>query len=165
MNKELSESTRRRLDIQGFTDIGDDVLAEVGPWLRLTTGLCALGFLLGTIFASPAILWSLAPIAVLGVIFPVHPFDLIYNFGIRHITNTRPLPKRGAPNRFACGLGAVGLIITGLLFYTGMTTDGYINGGLIFMVGLLVSTTDICIPSIIYRSMFGFPPKKNKDEL
>lgn len=46
MNKVLSESTRRRLDIQGFTDVGDDVLAEVGPWLRLTTGLCALGFLL-----------------------------------------------------------------------------------------------------------------------
>ena len=164
MDKVLSESTRRRLDIQGFTDVGDDVLAEVGPWLRLTTGLCALGFLLGTVFASPIILWSLAPIAALGVIFPVHPFDLIYNYGIRHITNTRKLPKRGAPNRFACGLGAVGLIITGWLFYTGMTTEGYINGGFIFMVGLLVSTTDICIPSIIYRSMFGFPPKKNKDE-
>jgi hypothetical protein len=163
MNKELSESTRRRLDIQGFTDVGDDVLAEVGTWLRFATGLCALGILLGTIFASPAILWSFAPIAALGAIFPVHPFDLIYNYGIRHITKTRPLPKRGAPNRFACGLAAVGLIVTGLLFQTGMTTEGYVNGGLLFMVGLLVSTTDFCIPSFIYRSIFGFPPIKNKN--
>jgi hypothetical protein len=36
---------------------------------------------------------------------------------------------------------------------------GYVLGGLLTLVGLLVSTTDICIPSLIYRSIFGFPPK------
>ena len=127
MNKVSPKSTRRRLDIQGFTDVGDDVLTEVGPWLRLAPGLCALWILLGTIFASSTIIWSLVPIAVLGVIFPVHPFDLIYNFGIRHLTNTRKLPKRCAPNRFACGLASVGLIVTALLFQAGLTTEGYVN--------------------------------------
>ena len=158
MHKILSQSTRRRLDIQGFTDVSDDVLTEVGPWLRLAPGLCVLWILSGTIAASPIILWSLVPIAAAGAIFPVHPFDLIYNFGIRHITKTRKLPKRCAPNRFGCFLAAVGLIVTALLFQAGLTTAGYVNGGLISMLGLLVTTTNICIASVIYRSIFGFPP-------
>jgi hypothetical protein len=29
---------------------------------------------------------------------------------------------------------------------------------------LLVSTTDICIPSLIYRTLFGFPPKSGSDK-
>ncbi|NIW45136.1 MAG: DUF4395 family protein [Gammaproteobacteria bacterium] len=162
MNKVISTSTRRRLDIQGFTDVGDDVLAEVGPWLRLAFGLCTLLALLGTALASAKILWSLVPIAALGAIFPVHPFDLIYNFGIRRITNTRTLPKRAAPNRFACGLGAVWLLATGFLFQSGLTIAGYVLGGMLCVVGLLVSTIDFCIPSLIYRSIFGFPPITKK---
>ncbi len=59
MNNVVSRLRRRRLDIQGFTDVGDNVLAEVGSWLRLATGLCALWILIGTILASPTILWSL----------------------------------------------------------------------------------------------------------
>ena len=31
--------------------------------------------------------------------------------------------------------------------------------GALVAVGLLVSTTDICIPSLVYRSVFGFPPR------
>jgi len=36
---------------------------------------------------------------------------------------------------------------------------GYVLGGMLTLVGLLASTTDICIASLIYRSIFGFPPK------
>jgi hypothetical protein len=35
----------------------------------------------------------------------------------------------------------------------------YLLGGTLTLVGLLVSTTDICVPSLIYRSIFGFPQK------
>lgn len=164
MNKILSSSKRRRLDIQGFTHVEDHVLSEIGPWLRLAFGMCTLLVFFGIALASPTILWLLVPIAALGAIFPVHPFDLIYNLGIRHITNTRTLPKRGAPTRFACGLGSVWLVATGLLFQIGLTTAGYIVGGMLCVVGLLVSTIDFCIPSLIYRSIFGFPPIKKKAE-
>ncbi len=36
---------------------------------------------------------------------------------------------------------------------------GYLLGGALTAVGLLVSTTDICIPSLIYRTIFGFHPR------
>jgi len=156
----ISPVTRRRLDIQGFTDVDEDLLDQTVSWLRFAFALCTILAALGTVIASPIFLYVLAPIAALAAISPVHPFDLIYNYGIRYLTKTPQLPKRGAPSRFACGLGSVWLIVTALMFQSGNLTIGYILGGSLTFVALLVSTTDFCIPSIIYRSIFGFPPKR-----
>lgn len=119
---------------------------------------------MGTILASPIVLWSLVPIAALAAAFPVHPFDLLYNHGLRHLSGTRMLPQRGAPNRFACGVGALWLLVTGGAFHTGHASVGYALGGALTLVGLLVSTTDICIASLIYRSIFGFPPRSSRSD-
>jgi Domain of unknown function (DUF4395) len=159
----LSPTTRHRLEIQGFDGVEERTLAETAPWLRLSFALCTVLAAAGTLLASPVFLWSLAPIAALAAAFPVHPFDLPYNYGLRYLTGTGPLPKRGAPNRFACGLGVVWLIVTGWAFHAGAMVTGYALGGMLTLVGLLVSTTDICIPSLIYRSIFGFPPKSRDD--
>ncbi len=160
MQRILSSSTRRRLDIQGFERYADADLAPVAPWLRLAFALCALIAGIGTVFASPLLLLVLVPIAALAAILPVHPFDLIYNHGLRRLTGTGPLPRRGAPSRFACGLGAVWLVATAWLFASGYLTAGYVLGGVLTAVAALVSTTDICVPSLVFRSVFGFPPRR-----
>jgi hypothetical protein len=108
----------------------------------------------GTVLASPTVLWILMPIAALAALFPVHPFDLIYNHGIRYLRDTGPLPKRRAQSRFACGVGAVWLVATALAFQSGALITGYVLGGALTGVALLVSTTDICIPSMIYNALF-----------
>ncbi len=159
--KTISVVTRRRLDIQGFTDVDENLLIQTAGWLRFAFALCTVLAGTGTALALPTLLFILVPIAALGAIFPVHPLDLIYNYGIRHITKTPQLPKRGAPNRFACGLGSVWLIVTALMFQYGYYMVGYILGAALTFVGLLVSTINFCIPSIIFRSIFGFPPKRN----
>ncbi len=139
--KTISTVTRRRLDLQGFTDVNENLLNQTASWLRLAFALCTLLAGLGTILASYTILYILVPIAALGAIFNTHPFDLIYNYGIRYITGTPALPKRGAPGRFACGLGSVWLIVTALMFQMGNNTIGYIIlGASLTIVGLLVST-------------------------
>jgi hypothetical protein len=56
------------------------------------------------------------------------------------------------------------LIVTGWAFQSGAMVTGYILGGLLTFVGLLVSTVDFCIPSLIYRIIFGFPPKSGNQE-
>jgi len=112
MSSALTNTTCRRLDIQGFERVDERALAQVAPWLRLAFALCAVMAGVGTAMASPMILLLLVPIASLAALFPVHPFDLIYNYGIRFVTGTSPLPRRGAPSRFACGLGAVWLVAT-----------------------------------------------------
>jgi uncharacterized protein DUF4395 len=157
MRQTLTSRTRRLLDIQGFDAVDVQELAPVAPWLRLAFGLCALLAGAGTLLASPTILLVLALIATLAATSPVHPFDLIYNFGIRHITGTGPLPRRGVPTRFGCGMGAVLVLVTAWAFSAGHQVAGYALGGALTFVVLLVSTTDICIPSLIYRSIFGWP--------
>jgi len=157
MSKSLSPSTRRRLSVQGFRDIEDEILAEIAPWLRMAFGMCALLAGAGTALASPILLWTLIPIAALAALFPVHPFDLIYNYGIRYLRNTGPLPKRRAQSRFACGVGTVWLVATAWAFQADALMLGYILGGVVTGIGVLVSTTDICIPSMIYNGLFLGP--------
>jgi len=157
MRQTLTPRTRRLLEIQGFDAVDVRELAPVAPWLRLAFGLCGLLGGVGTLLASPTILLVLALIAALAAASPVHPFDLIYNHGIRHFTGTGPLPKRGAPTRFGCGMGAVLVLVTAWAFSAGHQVAGYALGGALTFVVLLVSTTDICIPSLIYRSIFGWP--------
>lgn len=160
MGAHLSESTRRRLDIQGFDRCDDEVLAPVAPWLRLAFGLCVALAAAGLLLGSPRLLWALVVVASLAALQPVHPFDLVYNLGIRRITGTGPLPGRGAPSRFACGLGAVWMTTTIVLLRTGHPFIGRTLGWMLVGVGTLVATTDICIPSLIYRSAFGFPARR-----
>jgi hypothetical protein len=152
-----SPTTARRLRTQGFTADGA-WLAEVSLWLRLSPALCATFAGLGTATASASVLFALAGTASLGAVLPFHPFDLIYNYGIRFLVGKRSLPPNGAPRRFACGIAAVWLVATALCFLSGEPTGGYALGALFVLVAVLVSTTDICIPSLIYhllRRMIG----------
>jgi hypothetical protein len=160
MPNSLNQTTRRRLDIQGFEREDDIVLAQYGRWLRLAFVIVAVIAGIGTVTASPMILLVLFPFAVVAAISPVHPFDLIYNYGIRYITETGPLPRRGAPSRFAGGLAAVWLLATAYAFYADLQILGYVLGGMLTGVSALVGTTDICIPSLIFRTIFGFPPRR-----
>jgi hypothetical protein len=54
-------------------------------------------------------------------------------------------------------MGAVLVLVTAWAFSAGHQVAGYALGGALTFVVLLVSTTDICIPSLIYRSIFGWP--------
>jgi len=157
MARTLGYKRLHRLDIQGFERIDEGRLTEVAPWLRLAFGLCAALAALGTALASPKVLLVLTAVAFTAALSPVHPFDLIYNHGIRRATGTRPLPKRGVPSRFACGLGSVWLIFTAWAFFGGLTPLGYASGAVLTSVALLVATADICIPSMIFRALFGGP--------
>ena len=162
--KTLTPTIKRRLEIQGFTAADQAVLEETAPWLRFAFGLCTVLAAVGTIWASPPFLLGLAFFSAWGAASPVHPFDYIYNYGIRHAIGTGPLPKRGTPGRFACGLGTVWLLSTAWAFANGLMLTGYILGAMLVLVAGLVSTIHFCIPSLIYRVIFGFPPRTEEDE-
>ena len=158
MRAEISETRLRRLDIQGFDEVDEERLAEAGPWLRMAFLLCGALALAGTVTASTRLLGALALVALLGALTPVHPFDLIYNLGIRHLRDTGPLPRRGAPVRFACAIASVWLVATIGAFEVSAKGAGYGLGFTLVASAVLVGTTDICIPSLIWRALFG-PPR------
>jgi hypothetical protein len=149
-----SSTVRSRLEAQGFRNLDDGTLAEIGPWMRWSPAICAVVMAIGTILASPPVLWGLAGIALLGALFPRHPFDLLYNHGVRHLTGTRPLPRHGPQRRFACGVATVWLTGTAFAFHQGAMALGYVLGGAITAVATLVAVTHFCIPSLVYNTLF-----------
>ena len=154
----LSTFRRTLLDIQGFDRVDDATLAQTESWLRFAPAVCALLAALGTALASPALLWILAATAAAGAALPFHPFDLVYDLGVRRLTGGARLPENRAPRRFACAMGSVWLLLTGALFAAGYDVAGYIFGGSFVAVAALVATTHICIPSIIFRTVCGQMP-------
>lgn len=157
MSGSISPRVRRRLRVQGYACPDEQAFRELVPWTRFSPALCATIGAIGTISASPIILGTLVPIAALGAVFPVHPFDLLYNHGIRHVTGTKPLPKNGVPRRFACAVATVWLAATAGAFWIEAIIIGYVLGGLFVVVSGLVATTHICIPSMVYRTVLRQP--------
>lgn len=154
----LSGTQRTMLDIQGFDGVDDALLVRTQHWLRLAPALCGIIAAIGTALAAPWVLWGLAVIAAAGAALPFHPFDLIYNAGVRRVTGGPKLPDNGPPRRFACGLGSAWLVATGLLFVGGNSAAGYVLGGALVGVAGLVATTHICLPSIMFRTACGQMP-------
>lgn len=149
-----SSVVRSRLEAQGFCNLDDATLTELAPWMRWSPALCTVFMAIGTALNSPVILWSLAATAFLGVLLPFHPFDLLYNYGVRFLSGTRALPYHGAQRRFACGIATVWLIGTGWAFHAGSALVGYALGIPLVLVAGLVSVTHFCIPSLIYSTLF-----------
>ena len=160
----ISDKTRHRLAIQGYEGINDKELSEAALWIKFAPGVCAVWAATGTFMASYTVIWALAPLALLGAIFPYHPFDSLYNFVIRHFLGRKALPKNGAPRRFSCALGSVWLFAVGFSFYTGLDLLGAALGYSMVAVATLVTTTDFCIPSGLYRRLFS-PLKKLEVEV
>ena len=69
------------------------------------------------------------------------------------LTNVAPW-LRMAFGMCALMAGAVWLVAKAWAFQSGALTVGYILGGVLTGIGVLVSTTDICIPSMIHNILF-----------
>ena len=64
------------------------------------------------------------------------------------------LPRRSPQAKFACGMATPWLGGTVYLFMNQQITAAYLFGGALIITGLLVSTIDLCIPSILYNALF-----------
>ncbi len=146
----LSAVRCKRLAQQGVVGLDDATLAELAPWLRFTPALCGLGIAIGTVYASVPMLLAMTILATLGALLPWHPFDILYNYGVRFVTKTRALPHNRAPRRLAMGICAVCLTATTSAFVAGATILGYVLGGMTLVGPIMVTTTDLCLPSLLY---------------
>ena len=109
----------------------------------------------GTALASPAILWALVPFAVMGAVLPGHPFDVVYNLGLRHLTDWPALPLYGTRRRLACVVASIVLSASALSFGFDMPTLGYTLGAMVTMGTLTNVITGICPPAMMAGRLFG----------
>ena len=150
----LSPVRRKRLETQGYTDFTDEELDDFKVGIRFAYYACGSVVAMGLLLTNTNILAAAMLIAFVGTLPPYHPFDYFYNYAIRHLINKPKMPARPNQGRFACGIATVWLGGVIYLFYVGLATWGYITGGILISIAALVSTMDICIPSMIYNFLF-----------
>ena len=150
----ISPVRRKRFETQGYNGFTDSELNDFKFGIRFAYYLCGSLVLLGLLFTNMKILCAVLVIAIVGTLPPYHPFDYLYNLGIRHLINKPKMPPRSNQGRFACAMAAVWLVGIIYLFYAGLNVWGYIAGGVLVFVAALVSILDICIPSMIYNFLF-----------
>lgn len=149
----ISPVIQKRLETQGFMGCSyDPAFAQVVPWLRFTPALGMTLVGLGTALAWPTLLLLLVPIATLGAILPVHPADLLYNYGLRYLTGTPPLPANPKPRRFSFGVAAIWLVMIAGAFLAGATTIGYVLGAILTLIPAInVTVSHFCLWAQVYQ--------------
>jgi hypothetical protein len=150
----ISPICRKRLHVQGYEHFSDKELDDYKFGIRFAYACCITLVAFGLFFQSIPILAIAAVIAFAGAFPPYHPFDYLYNYGVRHLLGKPKLPPRTNQGRFACGIASVWLSITIYLLYNNYIISGNVLAIALLAVGTLVVTTDICIPSIIYNGIF-----------
>jgi hypothetical protein len=156
----MSAWTDRNLDVQGYC-LTSQQSRELRWGLRLPTALCLLFVVTGLALQSAVLILALVPIGVVAGWTRRHPFDLIWNHGLRRLTGAPELPPNPKPRRHAFKLGAMWLLAVGLLFAFGQATAALVLGTLLVGVCVLNTTTNFCVPSTllsIWRRRRGAPP-------
>ena len=95
---------------------------------------------------------ALVPVGAVAGWTPRHPFDLIWNHGLRHLSGAPELPPNPTPRRHAFKLATIWLLAIGLLFAFGQPTAALILGGILVSVCGLLTVTNFCLPSTLLAS-------------
>ena len=155
--------TRRLIEEQGFMCLSDSEVVDLKYAQRLAPAICLTWMTIGVVQASPAIILALAPFAALGGVMRGHPFDVIYNYGLRHIFHSRQIPDYGMPRRFTFLLASMMLTFMSSAFYLGYSAIGYVVGALMIASGVSLVATGLCMPARIYGRLFGSPKCDEED--
>jgi hypothetical protein len=148
-------TVRENIQAQGFCGLDDKTYAQINYPLRLSPAICMVWTAVGTALASPMILWTLMPFAALGAILPGHPFDVLYNYGLRHLMGTPALPRYGARRRLACAFATTLIVMAAWGFKAGMPMVGQIAGWALVAGTFANVSTGLCGPALIVRIFFG----------
>lgn len=117
--------------------------------LRFPTALCLALVITGLALQSAVIVLALVPIGAVAGWTARHPFDLLWNNGLRHLAGGPELPPNPTSRRHAFKLATVWLLAVGLLFAFGLQTAALVLGLVLVGVCGLVTATNFCIPSTL----------------
>lgn len=138
--------THSNLGTQGYAlSEGDARSLRVG--LRFATALCLALVVTGLALESALVIALLVPIGAVAGWTRRHPFDLIWNHGLRHLAHAPGLPPNPTRRRHAFKLATFWLAGVAALFAVGAATAALVLGGVLVGVCALVTITNFCIPS------------------
>lgn len=136
------------LNVQGYC-LNAEQSRALRWGLRFPTALCLGLVVVGMALQSAVIILALVPIGAIAGWTDRHPFDLIWNHGLRHLSGAPELPPNPTPRRHSFKLATVWLAAVGLLFAAGENTAALVLAGVLLGVCGLVTVTNFCIPSTL----------------
>ena len=137
---------RSNLTTQGYC-LSDVERRELSLGLRFSTGLCLTLVVTALVLQSPALIFALVPIGAIAGFSASHPFDHLWNHGLRHLTGGPPLPPNPPRRRHAFKIATVWLLIVGGLLSAGAAAIATILGGMLVGACAVVTAANLCLPS------------------
>jgi len=149
-DRTLAAWMRGNLTTQGYC-LGDDERRRLSLAVRFSTGTCLLLVIAALVLQSPAMIFALTVLGLIAGFGRRHPFDLAWNYGVRHLWAGGPqLPPNPIRRRHAFKIATAWLLAVGLLLAAGATTVALTLGGLLAAACATVTATNLCIPSELF---------------
>jgi len=135
------------LETQGYC-LSEPQQRSLRVGLRFSTGVC-----LALTAAALALQWApgfvaLAAIGAVAGFSSRHPFDHVWNLGIRHLFDAPPLPPSPPRRRHAFKVATVMMAGEAALLFAGASTAAIVLGVVILGSCSAVTATNLCIPSV-----------------
>lgn len=148
--------SRGCLTMQGYGDLFDSERRKLWLGLRFSPALCFAGIALGTVLASPALLFAMALTALIGgFVTAKHPFDYLYDATLRPLLGGPSVPPSPPPRRFACQMATPWITAIALAFAADASALAWVLAVPLLVVAATVMTTNWCLPSLIYGLLHG----------
>jgi hypothetical protein len=137
---------RSNLTTQGYC-LSDAERRELSVGLRFSTGLCLTLVVVALALESPVMVFILSGIGVIAGFSARHPFDHLWNHGIRRLVGGPSLPPNPTRRRHAFKVATAWLVIVGSLLAAGATVVALALGGLLVAACTTVTATNLWLPS------------------
>jgi len=140
--------THEGLVTQGY-HLTEPERSELWLGLRFPTGLC-LGLVVTAVaLGSPVMLFALSGIGLVAGFTGRHPFDHLWNHGLRQLFDAPALPPNPRRRRHAFKLATAWLLTVAVVFAAGLDTAALALGAVLVAVCGLVTVTNFCIASTL----------------
>ena len=137
---------RDNLATQGYC-LTEAQRRELALGVRFSTGLCLALVVVALAAQSAGALLALSAVGLVAGFSTRHPFDHLWNHGVRHIAGGPELPPNPQPRRDAFKVATAWLLVVAALLAAGATTAALVLGGLLVGACALGTAFNLCLPS------------------
>lgn len=138
---------RANLTTQGYC-LSDQDSRALWLGLRFAGAACMTLVIIALALTSPAMIFALAGLGLVASVGPRHPFDYVWNHGVRRIAGGPPVPPTARGRRFGFRVATAWLVTVGALLATGATTAGVAAGILLLAACAPFTLLNLCLPSL-----------------
>jgi Domain of unknown function (DUF4395) len=144
----LARWMEANLATQGYCLAGHDARAlRLG--LRFPTAVCFVLVVVAVALGSWPLLLALSAVGLVAGFTPRHPFDLVWNHGVRHLVGAPEVPPNPTRRRHAFKVGTALLLVLAGLFAAGADTAALALGVALLAACASVTVANFCVPSAL----------------